>query len=85
MLAVVPEQAIGSGAHQHLCTTSSLLAAQHLVLEQPVHVVDQDAAAIGKILHCVHADAGRLGDDAQDEPFVGHHPLDLPVVVSEGG
>lgn len=85
MLAVVPQQAVGRGAHQLLRPAGRLLAAQHLVLEEPVHVVDQDAAAVGEVLHRVHADAGRFGDDAQDEPLVGHHLLDLPAVAGEGG
>lgn len=85
MLAIVPEQAVGSGAHQLLRPAGRLLAAQHLVLEEPVHVVDQDAAAVGEVLHRVHADAGRFGDDAQDEPLVGHHLLYLPAVAGEGG
>lgn len=85
VLAVVPEQAVRRGSHQLLGTAGGLLAAQQAVLEEPVHVVDQDAAAVGEVLHRVHADAGRLGDDAQDEALVGHHPLDLPPVVGEGG
>lgn len=85
VLAVVPEQAISRGAHQLLRPAGRLFAAQHLVLEEPVHVVDQDAAAIGKVLHRVHANTGRFGDDAQDEPLVGHYLLDLPVVAGEGG
>lgn len=85
MLAVVPEQAVGRGSHQLLRPAGRLLAAQHLVLEEPVHVVDQDAAAVGEVLHRVHADAGRLGDDAQDEPLVGHYLLDLLAVTGNSG
>jgi len=85
VLAVVPEQAVGRGSHQLLRPPGRLLAAQHPALEEPVHVVDQDAAAVGEVLHRVHADAGRLGDDAQDEPLVGHHALDLPAVGGDGG
>lgn len=40
VLAVVPEQAVGRGTHQLLRPAGRLLAAQHLVLEEPVHVVD---------------------------------------------
>lgn len=85
MLAVVPEQAVGRGSHQLLRPAGCLLAAQHLVFEESVHVVDQDAAAVGEVLHRVHPDAGRPGDDAQDKPLVGHHLLDLPPVAGDGG
>lgn len=85
MLAVVPEQTVGRGAHQLLRPAGRLLVAQHLVLEEPVHVIDQDAAAVGEVLHRVHPDAGSPGDDAQDKPLVGHHLLDLPTVAGDGG
>lgn len=85
MLAVVPEQAVGRGTHQLLRPAGRLLAVQHLVLEEPVHVVDQDAAAVGEVFHRVHPDASRPSDDAQDEPLVGHHLLDLPTVAGDGG
>lgn len=83
MLAVVPQEAVGSHAQQLLRPPRHLFVEQRLLLEGPIQVIDQDVGSVGEVLHCVHADAGHPANDAQDETLVGDHLLRELLVVSQ--
>lgn len=84
MLAVTPQQAVGSQTQPRLRPPGHLLIEQRLPLQELVQVIDQDVGSVGEVLHRVHADAGHLEDDAQEETLVGDHLPGALLVGRQG-
>lgn len=83
VLAVVPQQAVGHGAHQLLGPPRHLLPGQRAPAHRQVHDVQQDPGSVREVLHRVHADAGALGEHPEHQPRVGHHLPDLRAVSGQ--
>lgn len=80
VLAVVPQQAVGHGAHQPFRPAGHLLPGQRVSVHCLVHGIGQDPGSVREILHRVHPDGGPLGEHPEHQARVCHHLLCPPAV-----